>query len=163
MRSAATARTLGALAVNLAFVLALAPAASATKPKTSLGDIEDEVMCPVCGVPLNLATDAPQAQRERRFIVELIQRGRSKSQIKQALASQFGDSVLATPRDRGFGRTAYLVPILIVLLGLAVATIAAVRWRRRRPPASGTTEAAPPPLRRDALKRLDDDLSRYDL
>ena len=34
-------------------------------PKTTLGDIEDEVMCPVCGTPLGLATEAPQAQRER--------------------------------------------------------------------------------------------------
>ena len=37
-------------------------------PKTTLGDVEDEVMCPVCGTPLGLATEAPQAERERALI-----------------------------------------------------------------------------------------------
>ena len=43
----------------LAALAALAlPAAAAAQdcPKTSLGDIEDEVMCPVCGTPLGLAS-----------------------------------------------------------------------------------------------------------
>jgi hypothetical protein len=34
---------------------ALSPAAGAQEPRASLTDIEDEVMCPVCGVPLELA------------------------------------------------------------------------------------------------------------
>jgi cytochrome c-type biogenesis protein CcmH len=59
--------------VILAALAALAPAAAvAAEPKTTLGDVEDEVMCPVCGTPLSLSTEAPQAQRERALIVRLI-------------------------------------------------------------------------------------------
>ena len=48
----------------------LAPAAAALAadcPQTTLGDVEDEVMCPVCGVPLGLATEAPQAAARARL------------------------------------------------------------------------------------------------
>ena len=36
-----------------------------TARRTTLGDVEDEVMCPVCGTPLALATEAPQAIQQR--------------------------------------------------------------------------------------------------
>ena len=52
-------------AVLLAAALIAAPAAAAQCPQATLGDIEDEVMCPVCGTPLALATEAPQAIQQR--------------------------------------------------------------------------------------------------
>ena len=55
MRVAATAL--------LALGLVLATPAAA-EPQASLPDIEDEVMCPICGTLLQLS-DAPQAERER--------------------------------------------------------------------------------------------------
>src|SRR4051812_49763472 len=98
-------------------------------------------MCPVCGTPLNVATEAPQANREREFIRRLIDRCRSKDQVKQALAAQFGNRVLATPGDNGFDLAAYLVPALAVLFGGSAIALAATRWRRRR----GPDEPPPPP------------------
>ena len=90
-----------ALATVLA-ALAVAPAALAADcPRTTLGDIEDEVMCPVCGTPLALATEAPQANQERAYIQRLIDDCRSKDEVKSALVAQFGDQVLALPGRRG--------------------------------------------------------------
>jgi cytochrome c-type biogenesis protein CcmH/NrfF len=153
-------RRLAALAAVALLGLALAPAALAAGcPRASLGDVEDEVMCPVCGTPLNLATEAPQANRERTFIQSLIDRCRSKDQIKQALKAQYGDRVLATPDDHGFDLAAYIVPALAVLAGAGGIALAAARWRRRR----GPQEAAPAAPARAAQARLDSDLERYDL
>jgi cytochrome c-type biogenesis protein CcmH/NrfF len=83
--------------------LAIAPAAAIAKdcPQTTLGDIEDEVMCPVCGTPLGLASEAPQAERERAFILRLVDDCKSKDEVKQALVAEFGDRVLALPGDQG--------------------------------------------------------------
>ena len=67
-----------------AALLVLGPATSALAaacPRTSLPDVEDEVMCLVCGVPLALA-DAPQAQRERVFITRMVRQCRSKGEIE---------------------------------------------------------------------------------
>jgi cytochrome c-type biogenesis protein CcmH/NrfF len=162
-------RALLAALVTAALLGATPAAAAAACPKTSLGAVEHEVMCPVCGVPLELATDAPQAQRERAFIRRQIADCRSKDEIKAALAAQFGKTVLALPGDRaGGGKTfsdyaVYAIPAAALVAALAAIAFGLTRWRRGRGeplPASGapTTESTPA----DA-KRLETDLERYDL
>jgi len=152
-------------AAALAAVLVLmgAPVAVAADcPKTTLGDIEDEVMCPVCGTTLALATEAPQARRERELVERLIDRCRSKEQVKAALVAEFGESVLALPDDEGFDLAAYLVPGLALLLAGGALGAAAVRWRRR-PGAGPASQPSPPPPSGTASSRLEADLERYDL
>jgi cytochrome c-type biogenesis protein CcmH len=149
-----------ALAAALAVGIALTPAALAQDcPRTSLADIEDEVMCVACGIPLELATDAPQAKREREFIVRLVDSCASKDEVKSALVAEFGDDVLAVPDDEGFDLAAYVVPALAVLLGLGAVALAVARWRRSR----GTPTAAGPASSADEDERLEADLERYEL
>jgi cytochrome c-type biogenesis protein CcmH/NrfF len=148
--------------VALATLLALAAPAAASAadcPKTTLGDVEDEVMCLVCGTPLDLATDAPQADRERALIQRMVDDCATKEQIKTRLAAEFGDRVLALPGDDGFDLAAYLVPALVILLAGGALTAAAIQWRGRRgPPAAGGS--APDSAARE---RIDADMDRYDL
>ena len=146
---------LAALSMLAALVLA-APAYAAV----SFTDVEDEVMCTVCGTPLNLAPqDAPFAQRERAYIRRLIAEGQSKEQIKDALAKQYGDEVLALPKNEGFNLAAYLVPIAVILAAAALIVFAVTR--RRRPRRSGSAAATPEISTADA-RRLDEDLARFD-
>jgi cytochrome c-type biogenesis protein CcmH len=133
----------------LALLAFASPAAAC--PKTSTSDVADEVMCLQCGVPLNVAEDAPSAKRERAFIQGLVDQCKSKAEIKTALVAQFGDRVLADPKSK----TTWLVPAL----GFAAAAIAigfgAVRWRRRERPdphAAAVDDS-----------RLEADMERYDL
>jgi cytochrome c-type biogenesis protein CcmH len=145
------------LAAAVALWLALTPAAALACPETSLGDLEDEVMCPVCGTTLGLATEAPQAQRERAFIQRLIDQCKTKDEVKAALVDEFGDEVLASPDDDGFEIAAYLIPAAI-LLGAGTAIAVGVRRWRRRP-----AEAPEDHASATESKRLDEDLARYDL
>jgi cytochrome c-type biogenesis protein CcmH len=151
-----------ALIAVAAALLATPAAAAAQCPQTSLGDIEDEVMCPVCGTPLGLATDAPQADRERAYIERLIADCRSKEEIKQALAAQFGDAVLALPGDAGDDDLSdvlvYVIPALGIVLATAGIAFAVVRWRGTR--GSRTREASGA---EGAERRLDADMERYEL
>jgi cytochrome c-type biogenesis protein CcmH len=112
--------------------LVLSPAtAFAACPQTSVAELEDEVMCPVCGTTLGVAREAPQARRQRAFIERLVGECKSEGEIKSALVSEFGDGVLATPSGEGFGLSAYLVPALAAAAALAGVGGAALRWRRR--------------------------------
>jgi cytochrome c-type biogenesis protein CcmH len=151
------------LAFLASVALLLVPAAATAQdcPKTSLADIEDEVMCPVCGTPLALASEAPQAERERAFIQRLVESCRSKDEVKRALVAEFGENVLALPGDEGDDDLGdvlvYVVPALGILLAAAGIAFAVVRWRRPR-----RRDGAPAVARADGA-RLDDDMERYDL
>jgi cytochrome c-type biogenesis protein CcmH len=140
--------------VLVALLLAPAGALAATCPRASQTDIEDEVMCLQCGVPLNLAEDAPSAKRERAFIQSRIERCETKQQIKDQLVAQFGDRILAEPKSS----TAWLVPAVAFAAAAVAVALGARRWRRRR-----TAAPAEPALAAGDSARLDADLDRYDL
>jgi cytochrome c-type biogenesis protein CcmH len=147
------------LALLLATLIFATPAAAATCPKTSTSDVADEVMCLQCGVPLNVAEDAPSAKRERAFIQRLVDQCRSKEEIKTALVAQFGDKVLADPK----AKATWLVPAIGFAAAIAALGVAALRWRRRRPsPRAAAPDSTPAPAGADGA-RLDRDLERYDL
>jgi cytochrome c-type biogenesis protein CcmH/NrfF len=147
----------GALLAAIALALAHAPAAAIAAP-ASLVDIEDEVMCTTCNVPLNV-TDAPQAERERAFIRRLIDRGLDKQQIKAALVAEYGEDVLALPDSGGIGWTAYAIPFALLVLLAGGLALLLPSWRRRSPQGIGdSTEAT---LSDADARRLDDDLGRY--
>lgn len=143
------------LAALLAIVLA--PAAQAANcPQTSLLEIQDEVMCVICGVPL-INAGGPQSDNQREFIRERADQCQSKEQIKAALVAEYGPDVLATPQKSGFDLTAYLVPVFVLLAALTAIVIGALGWRRRRAsePVAPTNSAAED-------DELDADLQRYD-
>ncbi len=151
------------LAALLAALLALsAPvAAGAAAPQTSLGELEGEVMCPVCGTLLELA-EAPQAQRQKVFIKRMVAAGASKDQIKDALVAEYGREVLALPEAEGFSLSAYLVPIVGFAVAVVALAIGVRRWRRAGGPADRGGPGAAGPSSADG-ERLDADLARYDL
>jgi hypothetical protein len=121
-------------------------------------------MCPVCGTPLGLATEAPQAIQEREFIERLIADCRSKDEIKSALAAQFGDAVLALPgdaEDDDLGDVlVYVVPAVGIALAAGGIAFAVARWRRGGgAPGGGGARAAGV----DGQQRLEADMERYEL
>ena len=145
-------------ALVLLLALVLAPAASAAEPKTTLPDVEDEVMCVECGTALNVST-SPVADREREFIRRRIAEGKGKPEIKAALVEEYGPKVLAVPEGGGFDVAAWLVPGLLCLVALLGVGVAALRWRGRpdeEPVADG------PDLDPEDRRRLDADLAAHD-
>ncbi len=155
-------RRLAMLIAAVALAVPPAAAAQAADPQASLPDIEDEVMCIVCGVPLELATESPQANQERDLIRSLIAQGLTKDEIKDRLVAEFGPEVLATPDNSGFDLAAWLVPgVAIVAAGIAI-FIGLRRWRTAGTTSEGGGSAEPPVDVEDG-KRLDEDLARYDL
>jgi cytochrome c-type biogenesis protein CcmH len=138
------------IALLLAVLASLTATAVAHAAPPTLPDVEDEVMCPTCRTPLNVA-ESPQADEERAFIRSLIAEGKSKAQIKEALAAEYGRAALAVPKAQGFDATATIVPIAVGVGALALLVILLPRWRRR---ARNTPSAA--------NARLDEELRAFD-
>jgi cytochrome c-type biogenesis protein CcmH/NrfF len=144
-------------------IAAPAGALGAAPPKTTLPDVEDEVMCPVCGTALNLAA-SPQADRERAFIRREIAAGKTKDQIKAELVAEYGSEALAEPPKSGFDLTAWLVPGAALLVAAIAIAAGLVRWRRAGDRADGPPSSeSGQPLDPSDAERLDADLARYDL
>lgn len=147
------------VAILAAASLAVPTMAFASEAKPTLAEIEDAVMCTVCGVPLSLAREAPAAKRERALITELIAAGKTKSEIEDALVQQYGNQVLATPKSDGFDLWAWLVPAALILLAIG-GLVAVVRsWRR---PASPDKPEPVQPLSGEDAKRVDAELRARD-
>jgi cytochrome c-type biogenesis protein CcmH len=152
----------GIRAAGLVAAAAALLAAAPSQPKTNLPDVEDEVMCPICGTALNLSA-APQADRERAFIRRQIAAGRTKDEIKDELVAQYGDQVLAEPPKSGFDLTAWLVPAAAILVAALAIALGLRRWRRAAQGGGGPPAGGGPPLDPADAERLDADLARYDL
>lgn len=135
-----------------------APIAGAAAPRASFNDIEDEVMCVTCNVPLNIA-ESPQAERQREAIRRYIADGLTKERIKARLKATYGPNVLALPESDGFNLAAYVVPVAAIGLTLAALSVMLPRWRRRDSPAGGDEAAAP--LDPSDARRLEEDMARH--
>jgi len=144
------------LLLALVLLLALAAPAGAAQ-RTSLPDIEDEVMCVECGTVLSVS-NSPVALQERAFIREQIAAGKDKAQVKAALVDQYGEEVLAQPEADGFNAALWIVPAVLVVLAAGGIGVALTRWRRNA--GAETIEAEPPPeMSAEDARRLDAELS----
>ncbi|GAC1438328.1 MAG: hypothetical protein NVSMB51_14050 [Solirubrobacteraceae bacterium] len=148
-------------AVSLWLLLALPGTALGAPPRAQLTDIEQQVMCVSCGVPLAIA-ESPQAERERAYIRDLIARGEGTGQIKRELVAQYGPNVLALPAAKGFDLAVYLAPVALVAALLVALALALPRWRGRQPGGPGAAAGRTGALSSQDEARLAADLARYD-
>ncbi len=98
--------------------------------------------CPVCE---NQALDTCPTEACRQWratIREQLEAGRSDEQIRQYFAEQYGERVLAAPRPEGFGLLMWVIPPLVVALGLGLYWNFLRTSKRRAPTAAEADGAA---------------------
>jgi cytochrome c-type biogenesis protein CcmH len=134
-------------------------AALAATGRASLTDIENDVMCVACHESLAVA-QSPEAYSERQYIRGLISQGLTKKQIENQLVAEYGPAVLGKPPADGFNLVVYVVPPLLVAVGIALLVFTIPRWRRRAKQAASSAPASAPPLDPGEAQRLDEDMAR---
>jgi cytochrome c-type biogenesis protein CcmH len=144
--------------------LALAAPAFASEQHPTLGELEGQLMCPICAGETLAQSDSPAAQRIKAYIQERIAAGDTRSEIKRKLVEQWGKRILAAPPRHGFDLLAWALPLVGLLGGAGVLGLLAWRWTRVHEP-----EPAPQrwslnghPLDPDEERRLDEELARFD-
>lgn len=156
--SRSLARLLAGLLL-LACVLLAANVPATSAAGATLSDIEDEVMCTICGTTLAVS-DAPSANRQRAYINELIAEGHSKEEIKEALVDEYGPEVLAVPDSQGFDLIGgWILPALAVAIAAVLVLLAAIRWRREK--VGRDAPENPAAIDPEDDERLQRDLDRY--
>jgi cytochrome c-type biogenesis protein CcmH len=140
----------------LVAALLAAPVARASEQHPTQAELEGEVMCPVCGTTLDQSS-SPAAEQIKRVIARRIAAGDTKSEIKDRLVANYGQSILAAPPHHGFGLLAWWLPIVGIVVAAAVVGAGAWRWSRAREPAP-----QPAPLDPALERRLDEELRRFE-
>jgi cytochrome c-type biogenesis protein CcmH len=139
--------------------LGVSTAPAETTSRASLTEIENDVMCVACHESLAVA-QSPEAYSERQYIRDLIAQGQTKKQIEDQLVAQYGPAVLGKPPADGFNLLVYVIPPLVVALGIALLLFTIPKWRRRARTAAASQPQPAPALDPEDARRLDDDLAR---
>ena len=162
------ANAIGALVLVLALSAAAlgttaqaAGTSSTTAPRASYLEVVNDVMCVVCHEPLGVA-QSPEAFQERDYIRQLVAQGKTRKEIEDDLVQQYGPAVLARPPAHGVNLLVYIIPPVVLILGIAIIAVFIPRWRRRAREAAADepTQSAATMDAADA-KRLNEDLGRF--
>jgi cytochrome c-type biogenesis protein CcmH len=151
------------LALALAALLLAAPAAASESHPTQ-GELESELMCPICAGETLAQSETAPAQRIKAYIASRIADGATKSQIKDELVTQWGQRILAAPPRHGFNLLAWVLPLVGLVGGAGILGILAWRWTRVREPEPEPQQWAlnGHPLGPEEERRLDEELARFD-
>jgi cytochrome c-type biogenesis protein CcmH len=151
------------LIVGIAALLLAAPAAASERHPTQ-GELESELMCPICQGETLAQSDSPAAQRIKAYVARRIAAGDTRSEIKDKLVAQWGQRILAAPPRHGFDLLAWVLPLAGLIGAVVIMGLLAWRWTRAREPAPVPRQWALDghPLDPEDERRLDDELRRFD-
>ena len=152
------------LAIAFACALLLAPAALASERHPTLNELENEVMCPVCGTTLAQSDSAAAKQIEREIQIR-IRAGWTQTQIKNLLVQQYGESILASPPKHGFNLLAWVLPLAGIGAAALILGVAAWGWTRGRAdpePLAVQSSNGQGPIDPELDRRVDEELSRFE-
>jgi len=152
--------------VWLAALWLLAAAIVPARPALALTETEvaEGLLCYACpGEPLT-ADRCQGGDQMRAAIRRMIAEGKTKQEILDYFAREFGEGILTYPPKRGFNLVAYVGPFVGLLIGAAVAAVVVRRWstagRRRSEPRD--PGSAPPRLDEKTRRRIEEELSHLD-
>jgi cytochrome c-type biogenesis protein CcmH len=151
------------LAVGLAALLLAAPVAASERHPTQ-GELESQLMCPICQGETLAQSDSPAAQRIKVYVAQRIAAGDTRSEIKDKLVAQWGQRILAAPPRHGFDLLAWVLPLVGLIGAAGIMGFLAWRWTRSREPAPSPQQWSMNghPLDPDEERRLDEELARFD-
>ena len=122
--------------------------------------IQEQLWCPVCqGVRLD-ACEQKVCQQMREMIDEMLLEGKTNQEIIDEFVVQYGVVILGEPPKEGINLMAWLMPVLMVVLGLGFAFWMSKKWSQKK-----SVPATSPPDSDNAPEQAlsdDDYLSRVE-
>lgn len=99
-----------------------------------VNDLGHRMMC-VCGCNQILLecnhVGCAYSERMRAELIAAVDRGDNDDLTLQAFVQKYGTTVMAAPTKVGFNRVAWIMPYLVLVLGLTMVTLIVRAWRSR--------------------------------
>jgi cytochrome c-type biogenesis protein CcmH len=120
------------------FVFAVAAAAAALGQNAGAdADLEarttavaSTLRCPVCQGESIQDSPSQLAQQMRAVVRERLRSGESPEQVKAYFVGRYGEWILLEPRMTGLNIILYVLPVILVLGGLAFVVMLVRKWTR---------------------------------
>ena len=71
------------------------------------------------------------AQKEMKEVSDRIATGQSDDLVLQSFVQEYGPTVLISPPTKGFDLWAWLMPVVMLLAGIILASNVVLQWRKR--------------------------------
>jgi len=120
---------LGLVAVS-ALVIGALRAGGASTPQERIDAIARTVKCPVCPGESVYESRNSVALNIKADIAREVRAGQTDDQIRAGLSARYGESVLLVPRAEGIGAAVWVLPVAVLVAGVAGLVLAFRRWRR---------------------------------
>ena len=92
-------------------------------------DVASQLKCPVCQNESVADSSAAIAGQMRMVVRQQLQAGESEQQVLHYFAAHYGNGILLTPPQQGFNLLAWLMPVIMLLLGLGLVSFVVHDWR----------------------------------
>lgn len=153
-------RNLWIFLVMAVLALAWVGRVSAQTPMPSddeVNAIAKQLFCPVCeNTPLDVCPTQACAQW-RELIRKQLSEGQSAEQIKEYFATQYGVRVLAEPPRQGLNWLIYIIPPVLMLIGVYILVRALQSMRK---PALAGVDEEEVLAQDDYLRRVEEELKK---
>ena len=118
----------------VALALAVFAILGAGDESARVNDLGHRMMC-VCSCNQILLecnhVGCAYSDRMRAELVAAVDRGDNDDLTLQGFVQKYGTTVMAAPTKTGFNRVAWIMPYLVLVLGLAMVTLIVRAWRSR--------------------------------
>tara|TARA_Y100000590_G_scaffold65734_1_gene71024 strand:+ start:64 stop:468 length:405 start_codon:yes stop_codon:yes gene_type:complete len=83
-------------------------------------NLEKQIKCPICPAETIAESNTKVSNDLKKFIKQKIDEGWSDDKIKSFLISKYGKEILATPQKKGSDLFLWIIPLIVLILGLFV-------------------------------------------
>jgi cytochrome c-type biogenesis protein CcmH len=118
------------LLVVVALVVLIPRSRPSSSPSARANRLAHSFACPECDGESVADSNSVSSRAIRAKVAELIEQGQTDAQIRAFVVSRYGDRVLRTPANSGIGLVAWLVPLIVLFVGLGAIVLALRRWSR---------------------------------
>jgi cytochrome c-type biogenesis protein CcmH len=131
--------------------------ATASDLDARVRDIASQLRCPICQ-GLSVADSPSELANEMRTLVrEQLQQGKTSAEVLDYFTQRYGEWILLAPPKHGFNLVIWVLPFVLLPIGVFAVYVGARRWVRR----SAAAESSPQRLDSPYAERLQRELDSY--
>lgn len=124
--------------------------------------LETMLIAPCCWSQQVSVHQSPAADEMKKDIRRRLGEGKTQQQILDAYVVEFGEQILAEPPARGFKRTLYVLPIVLLVASAIVLSVLVKRMSRGPALAAGSAGGGSADVKDVYDERLNDELRDLD-